>query len=166
MQVKFVTTIFVLFTVLLMAFLVNSYFNAEKGGTYGNVGVAALPNLPTPRAVDTSKEQTTSMPLKWLGGLSQKKRQDYIYPAPEVQLHLSLIQDRTDTKDFRVRVKAIDSYQFFCLNQVLTAHKIEYSYYRMGNGVELVINAKNEDYIKEVLEKLKYYEINYEFVVA
>lgn len=164
MQIKFLTTIFVLFSALLLAFLVHSYFNAQSGGLFGNMGNASI-DLPQPR--QPSANAQSHRPMDWLSGLSQRGQNTFVYPAPEVQLHLSLVEDRVrNTKDFRVKVRAIDSYQFFCLNQVLTAHKINYSYYRTGDAVELVINAQDEGYIKSVLEKLRYYEINYELIVT
>ena len=100
---------------------------------------------------------------EWVDRLSGKNEREFIYPASELQVKLLYAgETKKDTKEvFRVSVGVINDYQFFCINQVFGAHNIEYSYYKIGENIWLVVATEDEKYLRRVLEKLKHYAIHY-----
>ena len=43
----------------------------------------------------------------------------------------------------------------------LTTNNIDYSYYKVGESIWLVVATDDEKYLRSVLEELKHYEIHY-----
>lgn len=99
----------------------------------------------------------------WLDRLSGQDEREFIYPASELQVKLLFADElkQSSKEIFRVSVGVINDYQFFCINQVLGAYNIEYSYYKIGESISLVVATEDENYLRSVLEKLRHYEINY-----
>lgn len=156
MQTRFLIGLFIVLSFGILFVLVRSY--REAMGSY---------SLPEFSAIDTKNKNEDSAKLaylsNWVGKISKKSDIPFVYPATELQVKLSLAKEPpSDEKNvYQVKVGAISDYQFFCINQVLEAHRIQYSYYKIGENMWFSVTTKDEQYLKNVLEKLKHYEINY-----
>lgn len=97
----------------------------------------------------------------WVDKFAKANKAEYTYPATELQIKLDLISKMSDEKLYRVVIDQIDSYKFFCLNQVLKSNNIKFSYYKTKGFVKLVITTDDKKYMLGVLEQLKDYGITY-----
>ncbi|CAM2901724.1 hypothetical protein [Helicobacter burdigaliensis] len=162
MQIRLLVVIFTIFTGILFFVLIRFYVGA--------MSAYELPQIETYNFA-TEQEVNPKEVLKsaWVSRLAMQDKVEYIYPAPEMQVKLMLtteMEEEQTSKIYRVSVGIIDAYQFFCINQVLSAHKIKYSYYKVGDHIWLLVAANNQNYLHNVLEKLKHYEINYEISLS
>lgn len=154
MQTRLLIGIFTIFTCVLLFILMRYYIGAMN--TYELPKVSPY-ELAKPDAMLGLSES------EWVDRLSGKNEREFIYPASELQVKLLYADEiKKDTKEvFRVSVGVINDYQFFCINQVFGAHNIEYSYYKIGDNIWLVVATEDEKYLRSVLEKLKHYAIHY-----
>ncbi|MGP1579579.1 MAG: hypothetical protein ACTTH5_00920 [Wolinella sp.] len=105
------------------------------------------------------REHTSS----WMSRFSAREIPSYIYPTPELHVSLSFPTAPLGLlKTFHVIIGKVSAYQFFCLKQVLLAHKINYSYHKEGGRVQLIITTQDEEYLRSVLKELSRYEITYQ----
>jgi|GEM_PF-1599243 len=156
MQTRMLIGIFSCLTCILLFILIRNYIDA--------MSVYSLPKFSPYELAkfESNKTKIFEMP-HWLDRLSGKDERKFIYPASELQVKLLFENElkKTSKEIFRVSVGVINDYQFFCINQVLGAYNIEYSYYKIGENISLVVATEDENYLRSVLEKLKHYEINY-----
>lgn len=155
MQIRVLIGIFTLFTCILLFMLIRYYIDAKS--------IYSLPEVKPYILAEVDNNATRSLEVDWIDKLSGQGVREYIYPATELQVRLLFAESpKTTSKEtFRVSVGVISDYQFFCINQVFVANDIEYSYYKVGESIWLVVVAENEDYLHSVLKQLKHYEINY-----
>jgi hypothetical protein len=97
----------------------------------------------------------------WIQRFAHANKSDFSYPASELKIKLDLITQLQEEKLYRVVISHIDSYKFFCLNQILKSNNIKFSYYKTRGFVKLVITTKNKPYMLHVLKQLKEYGIEY-----
>lgn len=154
MQTRLLIGIFTIFTCILLFILIRYY-----------IGAMNLYELPKVSPYELAKPDAMLglSESEWVDRLSGKNEREFIYPASELQVKLLYAgETKKDTKEvFRVSVGVINDYQFFCINQVFGAHNIEYSYYKIGENIWLVVTTEDEKYLRRVLEKLKHYAIHY-----
>ncbi len=154
MQTRLLIGIFTIFTCILLFILIRYY-----------IGAMNLYELPKVSPYEFAKPDAMLglSESEWVDRLSGKNEREFIYPASELQVKLLYAgETKKDTKEvFRVSVGVINDYQFFCINQVFGAHNIEYSYYKIGENIWLVVATEDEKYLRRVLEKLKHYAIHY-----
>lgn len=157
MQTRVLIGIFSFFTCVILYVLIRNYSQAIHSYSTPNVEPYQLGKAESNATIEIPDE------ISWLNQLSAKDGVSYLYPASELRVKLlfenNLKKDETET--FRVSVGIIDDYQFFCINQVLSANNIDYSYYKVGESIWLVVATDNEKYLRSVLEELKHYEIQY-----
>ncbi|MDE5602460.1 MAG: hypothetical protein K2I71_00850 [Helicobacter sp.] len=154
MQARVLMTILACFILVTLFVLIRKYIDA--------ITVTLPAFKPYELAVDNNELDFTNS-SNWVEKLSSKSSSPFVYPAPVMQVKLLLEDDvqKSNEEAFRVSVGVIDDYQFFCMNQVLSAHKIKYSYYKVGETIWLIVLTQDESYLRSVLDKLKHYEINY-----
>lgn len=154
MQTRLLIGIFTIFTCILLFILIRYY-----------IGAMNLYELPRVSPYELAKPDAMLglLESEWVDRLSGQNEREFIYPASELQVKLLYASEtKKDTKEvFRVSVGVINDYQFFCINQVFGAHNIEYSYYKIGENIWLVVATEDEKYLRRVLEKLKHYAIHY-----
>ena len=154
MQTRLLIGIFTIFTCILLFILIRYY-----------IGAMNLYELPKVSPYELAKPDAMLglSESEWVDRLSGKNEREFIYPASELQVKLLYAgETKKDTKEvFKVSVGVINDYQFFCINQVFGAHNIEYSYYKIGENIWLVVATEDEKYLRRVLEKLKHYAIHY-----
>lgn len=154
MQIRLLIAIFVVFACILVFILLRSYVSA--------INAYELPEIGPYEFIKSSKSQHVSA-FNWLDRFLGQSKRDFVYPASELQVKLLYENEakRGAREIFRISVGTIDDYQFFCINQVFEAHNIEYSYYKIGESIWLVVATEDKDYLHDVLEKLKHYAISY-----
>lgn len=154
MQTRLLIGIFTIFTCILLFILIRYYIGA--------MNLYELPKV-SPYELAKPDAMLALSESEWVDRLSGKNEREFIYPASELQVKLLYAgETKKDTKEvFRVSVGVINDYQFFCINQVFGAHNIEYSYYKIGENIWLVVATEDEKYLRRVLEKLKHYAIHY-----
>ncbi|MCI5968388.1 hypothetical protein [Helicobacter sp.] len=154
MQVRLLIGIFSIFTCLLLFVLMRNYIGA--------INIYELPEISPYELAKPSDLQHAHSP-DWLDRLSSQSEREFIYPTSELQVKLLYANNakKSIKEVFRVSVGVINDYQFFCINQVFGAHNIEYSYYKIGENIWLVVATEDENYLRSVLDKLKHYAIDY-----
>ncbi|TLD88610.1 hypothetical protein [Helicobacter sp. MIT 05-5294] len=156
MQARVLIGIFSILTCILLFVLIRGYIEAMNVYSLPKVSPYELAQF------DSNKTKPLAMP-DWLDRLSGQDEREFIYPASEMQVKLLFANElkQSSKEIYRVSVGVINDYQFFCINQVLGAYNIEYSYYKIGENISLVVATEDENYLRSVLEKLKHYEIHY-----
>ena len=157
MQTRVLIGVFSFLTFAILYVLIRDYAQAIHSYSIPNVEPYQLEKVEDNATIKIPKE------LSWLNQLSAKGGVSYFYPASESRVKLLFEKNlkKDDTETFRVSVGIIDDYQFFCINQVLSANNIDYSYYKVGESIWLVVATDDEKYLRSVLEELKHYEIHY-----
>ncbi|PAF47362.1 hypothetical protein BKH46_04585 [Helicobacter sp. 12S02634-8] len=96
----------------------------------------------------------------WLQTL-QKQSQNYSYPATELKIGLKFKDPHDKTTSNRLIIDHLDDYKFFCLNEVLKQEHIEFAYSQTKNATQIIIFLPEGARKNQILEDLKYYEIQY-----
>ncbi|MCH5323507.1 MAG: hypothetical protein J1E31_08055 [Helicobacter sp.] len=155
MQTRFLIIVFTFFTACILFVLVRFYMEATNSYSLAEM---------TPYDFNARDNNATEEIVpSWIERFSKNNDIQYFYPATELQVKFLFADNlsRPVKQIFRVSVGIINDYQFFCINQILNAHNIEYSYYKVGENIWLVVATEDENYLRNVLDKLKHYEINY-----
>jgi len=97
----------------------------------------------------------------WLGELAKTKSGDFTLPTTELQIRLEGNSTKNFVDAYRIEVDKLDSYKFFCLNQILRANNIGYSYYKKDGYIRLVITVIKEVDLEKILKEIKRYGIDY-----
>lgn len=111
--------------------------------------------------VTNQQDQNEKSDDEWIKSFAKQSKKGFEYPVTELQIKLDLLQQLKDQTVYRVVIDDLDEYKFFCINQVLKAKDIKYSYFRSKGYIKLIVTAKDEEYLKSVLLQLKEYNINY-----
>jgi len=97
----------------------------------------------------------------WINRLKESKKSDFIYPVSEIEIALKEDTPELDKKFYRVVIDELDGYKFFCVNQVLSANNINYSFYKDGGLVKLIIASADYKELRNIMETVKEYGIEY-----
>lgn len=97
----------------------------------------------------------------WIKRLKDATKMDYSYPVSEIEIALQEEKPGFDKRFYRVVIDELDGYKFFCVNQVLSANNINYSFYKDGGLVRLVIATTDYKDLKEIMDTIKTYGIDY-----
>ncbi|RAX54219.1 hypothetical protein CCY99_04195 [Helicobacter sp. 16-1353] len=94
----------------------------------------------------------------WISSLASKNIADFSYPISE----LAIILDFSNAKKTNIlTIENLDSYKFFCLNEILKNNDIKFAYTKVADFVTLDV-ALNKEGLKETLiNELKKYNISY-----
>lgn len=99
----------------------------------------------------------------WLEGFSDATAQNQTFQYLATELFVKFdFADESDTKSIRsIEIKELDEYKYFCVVQVLKQHKLESTYYKMGEKLRLMVFIEDSAVLKKFLEDLDYYKIQY-----
>lgn len=94
----------------------------------------------------------------WVNSFASKNIPGFSYPSLEFSIVLDFSNaKKTDT----LRISNLDSYKFFCLNEVLKSNNIKFTYIKTADFVTLEV-ALNKNGLREKLtNELKKYNISY-----
>lgn len=97
----------------------------------------------------------------WILKLKDTEGKNYTYPVSEIQISLQEEKPGLDEKFYKVVIDGLDGYKFFCVNQVLSANNINYSFYKEEGLVKLVIASPSYKNLKGVMDTIREYGIDY-----
>lgn len=97
----------------------------------------------------------------WIRRLKESTITNYSYPVSEIEIALQEEKPGFDKRFYKIVIDELDGYKFFCVNQVLSANNIDYSFYKDGGFVRLVVAATNYKELKSIMDTIKTYGIEY-----
>ncbi|PAF42563.1 hypothetical protein [Helicobacter sp. 11S03491-1] len=112
------------------------------------------------RTTHIPQKQNIKKDHSWLESLL-KKPQSYSYPATEIKIGVHFKSPNEKANLTRLIVNHLDDYKFFCLNEVLKEENIDFAYYQSNDSINIVIFLPNDSRKKQIMQDLKYYEIQY-----
>ncbi|WP_104749806.1 hypothetical protein [Helicobacter cynogastricus] len=89
-----------------------------------------------------------------------KEAPDFDYPTLERRFTLEF---RSYPPVQRLRVQNLDSYQLFCLNEILKTRRIDFATDKKGHSITLIIYLPRSPVRQAFLDDLRYYQIPYHF---
>ncbi|AJC88113.1 hypothetical protein CINS5915_04330 [Campylobacter insulaenigrae] len=102
------------------------------------------------------------IPQTWQDKFSNLKINDY-YPAAN-EFYMSFNMDDSAAKPkqkfYILDVNKNDVYSMFCLKQTLQAFLIKYTLIQSKNEVVIYLDTDNKQVLKNLIERLKFYDIN------
>lgn len=94
----------------------------------------------------------------WVQVLSKHELYNFSYPSSELFISLDFSDKRrTNT----LKITNLDSYKFFCLNEVLKSNNIKFAYQRIADSVILEVILDNENLKHMLVGELNKYNISY-----
>ena len=107
-------------------------------------------------------EHISSIPSKekWLERISEQEDDGYFYPVTEIFIEVDLKEPPKKTTIYQLKAGDLDSYQLFCLKEVLKQYKIKYMFEQKRDDMKLIIYSKNITQLKNIVKTLKNYDIN------
>ncbi|MBU0632211.1 hypothetical protein KKA17_06180 [bacterium] len=96
----------------------------------------------------------------WVNHFSKSEQNGYFYPVNEVFVDLELSEKIALKKIYQVNASITDSYQFFCLQEVLKQYKIRYYLKKEHLDTKLLIYSQEKSKLDSLVKALKTYDIN------
>ncbi|RDU56366.1 hypothetical protein CQA49_01515 [Helicobacter sp. MIT 00-7814] len=138
---------------------------ALASGFYIVYQQSKVPPLPAIESKIPNLENLTTQEdsQAWLEGFSDATAQNQTFQYPATELFVKFdFADENDTKSIRsIEIEELDEYKYFCVAQVLKQHKLESTYYKMGEKLRLMVFIEDSAVLKKFLEDLDYYRIQY-----
>lgn len=107
----------------------------------------------------TTKDDTkTSNNKTWISILSSKNITDFSYPSNELFITLDFSHT---PKTHILTISNLDSYKFFCLNEILKNNNIQFAYQKKGNSLILKVALDNDNLKAKLIDELRQYHISY-----
>ncbi len=95
----------------------------------------------------------------WIGRLSQMQKPEYLYPINEVSVEMSSTTQNLADLKYRLDVKLVNSYEFFCLKQELEKTKLSYLLNQSIDSMSVEIDSSDLTALNNLSNKLKMYQI-------
>lgn len=144
-------TLFFVFVLILLAsfFAINIYVNKS--------------NMPEILVVDSKipskdKESKIELPASWARAFAKKEMPDFAYPAQEYAIKLDFSPARVTNI---IEISNLDSYKFFCLNEILKSNNIQFSYQKKGDFLNLRVSLLNASVRAKLENELRKYNIKF-----
>jgi len=98
----------------------------------------------------------------WLKTLGETQPLSFSYPVDELHIKISLSDLLQPKKIVQVIADTVDSYQYFCIIQILNQMKVHYSILKQEKDFVANIADIDDLTVQELKNNLNYYQINYE----
>ena len=157
--------------ILVAAFLgVNLYVNklsnddAEGGVAIGESAKNLLPtdliaSIKEPQNLIAKALSKSARSSVWVDNFAQKNINNFSYPSSELAIALDFSNaQKTDT----LAISNLDSYKFFCLNEVLKANGIRFAYIKKADQITLEVALRDNLTRSNLTNELKKYGISYQ----
>lgn len=148
----------VFITILIISFIVvNTYVNKfylinTKPNFTKNEKIADK-NIDSNNTNSTEDDKTS-----WIKALQKETLPNFSYPAQELFITL----DFSNTKKTNIlTISNLNSYKFFCLNEILKSNNIKFTYIKNNELVKLEIALDRASLKEKLTEELKKYNISY-----
>jgi hypothetical protein len=97
--------------------------------------------------------------LEWVKKISVKNFSEDFLPVVNTYIELNLDIRIEYDKLYNLKIKKLDTYQFFCLKQILLEYRASYQIQKNGKENLVLIYVENKNYVQEIVEALKKYDI-------
>jgi hypothetical protein len=97
----------------------------------------------------------------WLMFMQDHNVSHSFYPVKEIELSWDLVDPQQKKEQlYKLSFDYLDSYQYFCLIQVLKQHKLNRTIEKLGNGYLVFLDLHSFASADTLLKELKYYDID------
>lgn len=140
---------------LVVVYIVSFLININK--------VKAFPN--DLQVTNQEKNHTKSVPRDWRRSFEDKaSKKDFNYPVTEISIDLNLYQDVNDkyrhrVRQFQLKTQKLNTYQFFCLKQVLDQLHINHKLEAYQDEIGVILYSDNSSRLQQVVSNLEKYSI-------
>lgn len=150
-------------TPLLLYLLAGTFLSGLLAFSYYKIVLDVQIDKSQADNIDLRKTDTnaTANINNWIFKLKDAAQKNYAYPVSEIEISLQEEKPGLDEKFYKVVIDGLDGYKFFCVNQVLSANNINYSFYKEEGLVKLVIASPNYKSLKGVMDTIREYGIDY-----
>ncbi|MDF1881530.1 hypothetical protein JHD50_09490 [Sulfurimonas sp. MAG313] len=97
---------------------------------------------------------------KWIERFSEHEDEGYFYPVSEIYVEVDLKDPPKKTMIYQLKAGDLDSYQLFCLKEVLKQYKVKYLFEQKKEDMKLIIYSEDISQLKNIVKTLKNYAIN------
>lgn len=94
----------------------------------------------------------------WIKIFSKQKLNDFRYPSSELFIYLDFSNKK---KTHTLKITNLDSYKFFCLNEILKGNNIKFAYQKIADSVILEVVLNDADLKNILISELNKYSISY-----
>ena len=94
----------------------------------------------------------------WIKIFSKQILNDFKYPSSELFIHLDFSNNK---KTHTLKITNLDSYKFFCLNEILKSNNIKFAYQKTLDSVILEVVLNNINLKNTLISELNKYNISY-----
>lgn len=94
----------------------------------------------------------------WIKIFSKQILNDFKYPSSELFIHLDFSNNK---KTHTLKITNLDSYKFFCLNEILKSNNIKFAYQKTLDSVILEVVLNNTNLKNTLISELNKYNISY-----
>lgn len=126
----------------------------------------ASENIPLMQSTENTdnQNQTENIDTAWIENARQKaKDSTYQFPSNILDIGVDVKQYQDLKMDYtKVVVKNLDDYKFLCLNQILRQNRIDFSYFKKQDSLDLLLLIPDKAKREAILNDFAYYNIDYE----
>ncbi|MWV61138.1 hypothetical protein DCO58_11200 [Helicobacter saguini] len=121
-----------------------------------------IDNAPKPRIAEIPK--LDSIPDNtWISGTPKAKDTSYQFPSNVLDINVDVKKYEDLKTDYtKVLVKNLDDYKFLCINEILRQRRIDFSYFKNQNSLDLLLFVPNKEQREAILKDFDYYNVEYE----
>ena len=101
---------------------------------------------------------------KWIERFSEHEQEGFFYPVTEIFIEVDLKEKLKKTTIYQLRAGELDSYQLYCLKEVLLQYKTQYVFEQQQDDMKLIIYSQNLNQLKNIVKTLENYAINAEII--
>lgn len=104
------------------------------------------------------KESNEINPSSWVQIFAKQELHNFSYPSSELFISLDFSdKKRTNT----LKITNLDSYKFFCLNEILKSNNIKFAYQKIADSVILEVVLDGANLKNTLINELNKYNISY-----
>ncbi len=101
----------------------------------------------------------------WIEDLAKSSKKSYTLPVNELYMHIELFKYvPPKIKSYRLVINNIDRYSMFCIVQTLSSFNLPFVFSKESGTPSIFLGSKNQKILKEIVKKLKKYDIQSKIV--
>ena len=161
--------------VLVIVFLIGGYVlygfykkmqnaDVEYSVSSASNAVENIPLMQSDTNTDTQESSLDSTDAAWIENARQKAEDSkHQFPSNILDINVEVKQYKDLKTDYtKVVVKNLDDYKFLCLNEILRQNRIDFSYFKKNDSLDLLLFIPDKSKREEILSDFAYYNIDYE----
>ncbi|RDU65285.1 hypothetical protein CQA53_06855 [Helicobacter didelphidarum] len=123
-----------------------------------------ITNVPQVNSIVNIPKMDSTENEKWISSATEKaKDTTYQFPSNVLDINVEVKRYEDLKTDYtKVLVKNLDDYKFLCLNEILRQRRIDFSYFKNQDSLDLLLFVPDEKRRISILKDFDYYNIEYE----